>query len=231
MLERLLCLTLWVCFSAAPGWPADNGPLNDKAFQDRTRRLKSEPNAAERLRRAQVAFAGQRLTSLQVKHVATLLPDDQARLEFAVAVYPAVVDPENFYEVYDAFTAFSKVMRLHDHVRPLRRPPVVAPGPPPTVTPEELQEMLKSLRQEPFDDNRKKLARQIISASRHPFLTSQIKEFLRLFPFDDDKLEVAKLAYDRVLDADKYFQLNESFAFPGTRESLTRFLDSKGLGK
>jgi hypothetical protein len=209
-------------------------PLNEKAFADKARQLRGETRGTERLRAAHTLYGGHRLTSQQVKQIAALLPDDQARLEFAAAVYPRVLDRENFYEVYDAFTSLSKVMRLHDRTLGQRGPVgpvVVAPLPPPTVTAADLEEFLKALRKEPFEDNKKRLAKQIIAGSRAPFLASQIKEIIALFPFEDGKLEIAKYAYDFTLDHEKYFVLNEAFAFPSTREKLARFLEDKNPRK
>jgi hypothetical protein len=126
------------------------------------------------------------------------------------------------------------VLRLHDQVRQMRHPSPSIPLPPAApqpVTPQAMQDILKSLRGEPFNENRQKLARQIIGSSRQPFLTSQIKEILALFPFDDDKLAVAKFAYDYTLDREVFYQLNDAFVFSRTRESLTRYLESKRLGR
>jgi hypothetical protein len=72
-------------------------------------------------------ISGRSLTSAQVKQFAVAFTADFARYQFALEAFPITSDKENFYDVYDAFTSFSTVFRLHDALR--------APAPPVVVTP------------------------------------------------------------------------------------------------
>jgi hypothetical protein len=203
-------------------------PLAEEPFQENLRSLKSERSDAETLRRAKDFVARHPLSSLQVKAMAARLPDDTARLEFALAAYPQTVDPENFYEVYDAFKSFSKVMRLHDQIRGFERhPPIAVVERPQPVNPDELKDIVGSLRKESFDQTKSQLARQIVSGSRKPFLSAQIKQILDCFDFEPTKLDVAKFAYDYTLDQDKYFLVNDAFSFDNSKRELSRYVEAK----
>jgi len=157
---------------------------------------KAEADNAGKLKRAQDIIHTHRLSSLQVKAIAARLSDDTARLELATAAYPRIVDPENFYEVYDAFISFSKVMRLHDRVHQFQRVSPPPPAVPETLTEQEFREMIRALKRESFDQTRKQLAQQIVNNSRKLFLASQVRQMLDCFDFEPSKLEVAKLAYE-----------------------------------
>jgi hypothetical protein len=215
-------------FSTAKSTAADPPLLEDEGLQDQIRALTAEGSTPERLEKAHRIVRAHRLSSLQVKAIAAKLNDDSARLQFALAAYPLTVDPENFYEVYDAFSSFSKVMRLHDGIREIRRPlppPVVQV--PRIVTDEDLRGMLKALRSESFDQTRSKVARQILSTSQRQFLSRQIKQMLDCFDFENNKLELAKFAYDYVADREMYFTVNESFDFDASKQNLARYLESR----
>ncbi len=204
--------------------------LPEPQFRERLRALERLPGTQQSLE-ANTLLRERWLSSQQVKAVARIIAQEDARLDFALAAYPRTVDPENFYEVYDAFTSYSKVFRLHDHIQRLRSPasPLLArPIPPPLqpVTDETLAEMLKSLRAEGMEDGKKALARQILSG-RPRFLSRQIRDLLKVFTFDDARLEIAKYAYDSVLDPENFYLVNQAFVFSDRKENLNRYVESK----
>jgi hypothetical protein len=230
MMKRLcgVLVVAWSC--AGPVAAGEPATLNDRQFEEQLRGLKAERNETEKHRLARQWLSARPLSSLQVKAIAAHLNDENARLEFAAAAYPRTVDPENFYEVYDAFTTFSKVMRLHDRIQLLRQlPPPPAPVVvvPPSVTEAELKDILRAIRKEPFENTRSQMARQIVSSSRKQFLSSQIKDILGCFDFEPTRLEFAKFAYDYTLDQERYFLVNEAFSFSSSKDTLTRYLESK----
>lgn len=201
----------------------DKPLLLENDLQATVRSVESGANQAEQLRRAQAILGPNRwLSSAQVKLLARSIADEDARLEFAVAAYPRTVDPENFYEVYDAFTKFSKAFRLHDRIHGLP----ARPGGGPAVTPEEMAEVLKTLKGENFDETRQKLARQILTA-RVRFNSTQVRDVLKLFAFDESRLAVAKAAYDFVVDPENYYLVAQVFTFSDSKEELARYTASR----
>jgi len=205
--------------------------LGEQAFRDSLQQLQREPRGRERLRLARSTLSAYWLSSQQVKAIAARLEDDDARLEFARMAYPRTVDPENFYEVYDAFTHFSRVMRLHDDLQDLRRPrgrPVLLLPQP--VTDAELAEMIRAIQQEGLDSGRQRVAKQILGSSQGNFLARQIRQIVDCMNFEASKMEIAKFAYDYTLDQEKYFLVSEAFAFGTTKENLARYIESRRQG-
>jgi hypothetical protein len=224
-----LCTTLLTAWlGACTLWAADPSNLTEDHFREKLGGVSAAPSESQQLDYAKQIAASHLLSSLQVKAIASKLKDDAARLEFATAAYPHTVDPENFYEVYDAFTTFSKMMRLHDRVRSLERPSQVQT----VVVPEsrseaEFQEILRSLQKESFDQTRMKVAKQILASSTRRFRSEQIKRMLGCFDFEQNKLELAKYAYDYTLDPEMYFLVNDAFDFVNTKETLARYIESR----
>jgi hypothetical protein len=228
MNKTINCFMAAACLSSLGLRAADQPTLNESRFQDQVRSIANERKDVDRLRRAKEFASTYLLSSLQVKAIASRLGDDAARLEFATAAYPQTVDPENFYEVYDAFTTFSKVLRLHDRVRAMSRPgPRGVPAAPQPVSAEEIRPILQSLRRESFDQTRLQVARQILNSTRQPFLAAQVKQMLDCFDFEPNKLELAKFAYSFTLDQDKYFVVNDAFSFPNSKAELARYIESQ----
>jgi len=214
----------WMCSLIVSA--AELPVLQERAFQERILSLKADRPAADKMLQAKMLASRHRLSSLQVKAIAASLNDDAARLEFASHAYPATVDPENFYEVYDAFTSFSKVMRLHDRVRDWRQQTAPVSAIPVAVSDADMKDILQAIRNETLDRPRQNLARQIIGA-KASFTTRQIAEIVKLFDFESGKLEIAKYAYDYTIDPQNYYLINACFDFDHTKESLNRYIESK----
>jgi hypothetical protein len=203
---------------------------NDSEFERGLVEWKAAPDRAERMRRAERGFFKRNLSSQQVKRLAKEIEDEDERIEFVAAAFPHVVDPENFYDVYDAFQTFSKVFRLHDRVlamrHPLRQnvPPVIATPSP--VGPAELAGILETLRREPFDDAKMAKIRLMDSNLRARLTCNQAAEILKTFTFDEQRLESAKLAVNWIRDPAGLHLLVDSMKFLGSRDELTKFIEA-----
>jgi hypothetical protein len=208
--------------------PSARSPvLSERQFREKLRPLERPRDGAEHARLMTSLLREGRFSSLQVKAMAKLLAEEEARYDFALAAYPRTVDPENFYEVYDAFSSFSKVLRLHDQIQlrlATNAPSARAAVPP--ASDEEMASIVKAVRAEGLDDTKKAIARQIFTGSRR-FRSRQITEVLKAFHFEDTRLEMAKLAFDTVVDPENYFVVNQAFALPSTKESLSRYIESR----
>ncbi|ANE50369.1 DUF4476 domain-containing protein [Flavisolibacter tropicus] len=60
--------------------------------------------------------------------------------------------------------------------------------------------------------------------SRNYFATSQVRQVLQLFSSENDKLELAKLAYRNTVDQRSYYQLYDVFSFQSTKDELDRYI-------
>jgi hypothetical protein len=187
--------------------------------------LKNEQRVPERQRLARELISFHRMSSQQVKTIAMLLVNDDARLEFASAAYAITVDPENFYEVYDAFTTFSRVMRLHDRIHQQHPGGVMMALQP--ISEEKLQDILRAIQQESFEDGKKKMARQILMSSQRNFLSSQIAKIVNCFTFEAGKLDMAKFAFDYAMDRESYYQVNETLTFQASKDELAKYITGR----
>jgi hypothetical protein len=83
--------------------------------------------------------------------------------------------------------------------------------------------MLKQyVRKESFDDRRINMAKQ--AAGNSYFSTSQVRDLMSMFSFDDGKLDVAKYFYNRTVDRNNYYQLTDALSFANSKEALLAFI-------
>lgn len=88
----------------------------------------------------------------------------------------------------------------------------------------EFDRVLWAINKESFETNKMTSAEQIISANY--FTTAQLKQLLRLFSFEGNKLQLAKLGYDKVVDQSNYYSLSDLFTFNSSRDELDRCISA-----
>ena len=82
--------------------------------------------------------------------------------------------------------------------------------------------MLQSIANQSFEQNRLQVANQILQTN---YLTSQqVFSILQLFNFEQSKLIFAKSAFNRVIDPQNYFIVNNAFSFGSSVNELNNFL-------
>jgi hypothetical protein len=82
--------------------------------------------------------------------------------------------------------------------------------------------MLKEISRQHFDSNRLQVAKQVISTNQ--LTSAQITDIMRLFSFESSRLEIAKFAYNYVVDPQRYFMVNNAFSFSSSVDDLNRFI-------
>lgn len=91
-----------------------------------------------------------------------------------------------------------------------------------TMSGREFDGLKESLRREWFENNRLNSVKNV--TMKVNFTTQQVKELMQLFTFESNRVEVAKAAYNKVLDKHNYYQLNELLTFSSSKEDLARYI-------
>ena len=82
--------------------------------------------------------------------------------------------------------------------------------------------MLQSIANQSFEQNKLQVAQQILQSN---YLTSQqVFSILQVFNFEVTKLSFAKSAFNRVVDPQNYFVVNNAFSFSSSVSELNNFL-------
>ena len=95
----------------------------------------------------------------------------------------------------------------------------------PTMLDSDYNSAKNSIKKKSFADEKMILAKQIIKGNC--VSTNQIIGIMELFDFEDDKVEFAKIAYDRTTDPQNYYRVNDAFTFSSSTDELNEFLEGK----
>lgn len=103
--------------------------------------------------------------------------------------------------------------------------PPVNPGYPErsySMNPEDFKQFMNAVRTEHFDRERIKIID--IALKNNYFSTQQVGEIIRTLDFEDQRLDVAKRAYNVTVDKNNYYTLKDSFKFLNGQDGLMDFL-------
>ncbi|MEI6822548.1 MAG: DUF4476 domain-containing protein [Bacteroidota bacterium] len=93
------------------------------------------------------------------------------------------------------------------------------------MTHESFQNVKQSIASKSFEDTKLTIAKQVLN--NNCLLTSQVKEILLLFSFENTKLDFAKYAYSYTYDIGNYYMLNDAFQFESSINDLNKFIIKK----
>jgi hypothetical protein len=90
------------------------------------------------------------------------------------------------------------------------------------MTPPDFEQAKRSIASKDFEDSKLTIAKQIIGSNC--LLSSQVREIMLLFSFEDSRLEFAKYAYGYTLDLGNYFKVNDAFTFESSIDELNEYI-------
>lgn len=86
----------------------------------------------------------------------------------------------------------------------------------------EFSRVMQAMEKEWFEGNKIKSATQVVKSNK--VSTSQVRQIMQLFTFENNKLEVAKQAYANTVDKRNYESLFDLFSFNSNKEELARHI-------
>jgi hypothetical protein len=99
--------------------------------------------------------------------------------------------------------------------------PVGCPVP---MSPQDFQSAKQTIASKSFEDSKLAIAKQIVNSN---CLTSgQVMELVKLFDFEDTKLQFAKYCYGYTYDLGNYYKVNDAFEFESSIDELNNYISS-----
>ena len=105
------------------------------------------------------------------------------------------------------------------YVMPGYNGPVGCPWP---LSSNDFQGVKNSISSKSFDDTKLTIAKQVITSNC--LLSSQVKEIMLLFSFEETRLDLAKYAYGYTFDIGNYYKVNDAFSFSSSIDDLNGYI-------
>jgi hypothetical protein len=94
----------------------------------------------------------------------------------------------------------------------------------PSVSPQSFSQAKQSISAKSFEADKLSMAKQL--AGSNCLKSSQVKEIMLLFSFEDSKLDFAKYAYHHTSDINNYYTVNDAFTFSASIDNLNNYINS-----
>ena len=88
------------------------------------------------------------------------------------------------------------------------------------------QTFYKEMKNEPFKDDRMKLLNAALAGS--DFTSAQCLRLTKLYTFDDDRMEIMKIMYPRIVDKEAFFTVINTLTFSSSKEKMKDFIIGYG---
>jgi len=93
------------------------------------------------------------------------------------------------------------------------------------MNPSDFESAKSSIKSKSFEDSKLTIAKQILGSNC--MLSSQVKEVMMLFDFENTKLDFAKFAWGKTFDPGNYYKLNDAFQFESSIDDLNKYIDGR----
>ncbi len=169
-------------------------------------------------------------STAQIRQMLSLISGESDRLALAKLSYSRVYDPANFSTLYDLLNSQASRNDLNNYViqnggagtnvqyNTNSRTP---------MTDASFSQVLQKVSNHflPWDKIRD--ARDAFNNSAYYFNTYQIRQILTVISSENDRLELAKLAWSRVTDPTNFTQLFDLFTTQASRDNLNAYIQSR----
>jgi hypothetical protein len=91
------------------------------------------------------------------------------------------------------------------------------------MTPQDVNSLLQSVQRQSFDDNKLPILREALRESA--IESEDLKRILSTLTYDRNRVELAKYAYPRIADPQRFYLVYEAFDFQTSAQELQRFVE------
>ncbi|MDW8296017.1 MAG: DUF4476 domain-containing protein [Raineya sp.] len=208
-----------------------SAPISESVFQSIAARIRAVPNENTRTNVARQAVQTNCLAVSQLMRLVSLLSNENNRLEVMRLSYPNIYDVDNLLTASQVFQNRINYQQWEAFLQQNQQgnPVNTLPGTACVVSNNDYANIVQSIRRENISDNRMRVAKNI-TRNYNCFSVEQVRGIVKLFNFDEQRLEIAKYLYDytALQERRQYFMVANELTFNSNREELTEFINERG---
>lgn len=222
-------------------------PVSNFIYQQQFGSISSKKDEMQMLNQAKRFARENCLSTEQVKKIAELFQNDFNRLAFVQSAYDNTTDKDNFYEIYNSFTFFSNVFRLHDYVMERRGNTKPVVDIPPTsvmsfpnfeypdyrkyfgkigckniINDQEFINLAEKVFKENSED--RKLNTALGISAYNCLQVAQVMKIASLLQNESSRLDFLKKSYQKVFDPDNYKFAAQVFTSDNFKNEFNTFI-------
>jgi hypothetical protein len=170
---------------------------------------------------------GNYFTVAQAKKLISLVNVESSRLQLAKTAYKVLVDRSNYLQFNDFLPSTSSRTDFASYVSNYNS---VATGSGAAMNETDYNKLYKSVSNSWSSSSKVSLLSESFKTSTNYFTTTQVKQLLSLISSENDKLVLAKNAYDNIVDQGNFAQLYDVFTSASSKNDLAAFVTNMQNG-
>jgi hypothetical protein len=199
--------------------------ISDADFMFLAQKLASSEDETGKLNYAKHISNQNCMTTTQVMKMSSLLKLERDRLELFKSAYAKVYDKDNFSQALVMFSHQPNRQEFTNFIKQTLEPVVETPTC--TVSAEQHQQLLTSLKNQSSSLDRLAIAKNLIP-SHKCYTSTQVKDIVAQFSSSVDRMEIAKFSFDYTSDTENFFaQVSPLLISQFDRRALSNFIASK----
>ncbi|MGB4397882.1 MAG: DUF4476 domain-containing protein [Daejeonella sp.] len=205
----------------------NTGPMSTDAFNTLKQSVNSQWSQALKAEKIRDAFvnANNRFTSAQVRQLLVMVTSESDKLDLAKLAYAGVTDTENFAALSNVFSSTTRRNEFAEFVRSKAEAEASARV---LISDSNFNTLVANVKSKWSQSLKGEALRDAFINSNHNYTTMQVRQLMGLVTSESDRLDLIKLAYPVVTDADNFGALYDVFASTAKRGEFNDFVISKG---
>ncbi|MBN8693400.1 MAG: DUF4476 domain-containing protein [Bacteroidetes bacterium] len=199
--------------------------LDDKDIEYHLFLLKNTNDYSERIKYTRRAILFNCYTAERLVKLLNTFDTEIEKLKYAKLAFPHLTDKSNaktienaflFKSVSEEYEIFLKNIAAENYQKSLNCKQAVADN--------EYNEIYVSVVKGKYDHDKIAIAKKAVQ--KHCFSSAQVKKLMDIFTHDREKLDLAKAAYNSIVDKENYKMAAESFMFGENRKDFLNFISN-----
>ena len=208
-------------------------PMSNTAFNQLLQKVQSRRYQTGRITEIKTALnaTGNYFTSAQIQQLLQLITAENRRLELAKLGYSKVTDAVNFSTIYNVLQSEASRDELDNYVAEqggtmtsTQNNTAYATAMPAA----SFDRFVGTIRKYAYQADKVADIRDAFNSVASYFSVDQVGQLLQLVTSETERLNLAKLAYNRVVDRSNFNQLVSLFYYTANRDELNQFIVSNG---
>lgn len=194
-------------------------PMQSGDFNTLLNRVKNQKSVTGKKKVITQAFnaAGNFFSSSQAYQLLQQITAQSGRLQLAMLSYDLITDKDNFYKVFEVLQSQSDRNELQTYVQNYNKAVHTA------MTDANFNTIYLTIQQQWPSGTQINSITNALNNTDYYFTTAQARKLILLIAGEDNRLQLAKLAYRSITDRNNFYQLNDVFSRQASVDVLTAY--------
>lgn len=204
-------------------------PMSSSSFNEVYRNVNNQWSDAAKMSAARDAFnnSAYYFSTDQVRQIVGLINSEARRLELLKLAYDNITDQDNFYQLSNLLRSQASKDELDGYVRSYSHSDSynsykVA------MKDYNFNQLYQNVMNQRNTSGKLSEATRILNTSTNYFNVSQVIQLISLVTGENNRLQLAKLSIDNIVDAQNITQLFDLFSTQSAKENLDYYIRSNG---